>query len=300
MNQWRLEVIDMKIKERLAKSDLTTRLLYYSPDAILRNRKKIRIVIETTNVCNLKCPLCSTNNGMTRKKGMMKFEQFKTIIDDIKGIEKFISLYYMGEPFLNPDIMKMIKYASDNKIKMNLSSNMTIPIDAEELVKSGLTYLVMSIDGVTKEVYEKYRVNGNLNTILNNVRDVVNAKKRLNSLYPVLRWQFVVMKHNKCELDKARALAEEMGADIFDEIGVDMVTSYGMVGKGDTGIYADSEFKKKENKTKICSWLWGSIILWNGDVTLCCFDCDGKYVVGNVSTSQSPQLRTPYLVGLPS
>lgn len=73
----------------------------------------------------------------------------------------------------------------------------------------------MSLDGVTQETYEKYRVRGNVAEVFADLRGLVAAKKALRSKTPFVEWQYIVFKHNEHEVEKARVLAEEIGVDLL-------------------------------------------------------------------------------------
>ncbi|MHC4359914.1 MAG: radical SAM protein [Planctomycetota bacterium] len=173
------------------------------------------LVIETGNVCNLKCPLCPTGLGKAgRKRGFIRFEDFKTIIDKLYPYLYEVSMYNWGEPFLNPDIFKMIRYVAEKNIGSNLSSNLNITdLDPEILVATGLEFLSLSLDGTTQEVYSKYRVGGEIALVLENLEKIVMKKKQLKSRKPFIEWQFIVMKHNYHQIENARKMAKEIGVD---------------------------------------------------------------------------------------
>ena len=117
----------------------------------------VRLVIEPTNFCNLDCSLCHA--GISNKKlerGMISFEDFKKIIDELKDYLFEIDLYNFGESLLNKDIYKMINYANENNIKTNLATILNV-VDVDQLVKSNLDTLILSVDGITQETYTKYR-----------------------------------------------------------------------------------------------------------------------------------------------
>jgi len=82
-----------------------------------------------------------------------------------------------------------------------VNSNFNAPVDGERLVRSGLDHLVISGDGITQEVYEKYRVDGKINLVLDNLRKIVNAKKKYGSKLPYIEWQCLVTKWNEAQLD---------------------------------------------------------------------------------------------------
>ena len=97
-----------------------------------------------------------------------------------------------------------------------------MPFDAEraeQLVASGLTVLGVSLDGARQETYEKYRVRGDLDTVLRNVRLVVEAKRTLRAKTPKLIWSFHVFPHNVDDVERARGMAAELGMEFAVEKG---------------------------------------------------------------------------------
>ena len=82
------------------------------------------IAFEPTNSCNLKCKECPTGlNILTRPKGKINFELYKNTLDRIAPVLTTIIFYFQGEAYLNHDIYKLIKYASDKKVYSILSTN---------------------------------------------------------------------------------------------------------------------------------------------------------------------------------
>ena len=120
--------------------------------------------IDTTNICQLKCPLCHTGKGtIHRDQGVMDFGLFTSVVDQIKHSCMWLTLYSWGEPFLNLRIHEYIEYAHKQKIATIISSNLNKPLTpemAEQVIRSGLDVLIVSLDGVTQDVYEIYRVTG--------------------------------------------------------------------------------------------------------------------------------------------
>jgi MoaA/NifB/PqqE/SkfB family radical SAM enzyme len=68
-----------------------------------------------------------------------------------------------------------------------------------------------SIDGASNETYQLYRVKGNFDTVIENVRKINRFKQQQHSDYPQLTWQFVVFGHNEHEIPVARRLASDLG-----------------------------------------------------------------------------------------
>lgn len=97
----------------------------------------------------------------------MKYERFQVIADKVRPFAQYFYLHLWGEPMLNPDIIKIIRYASEFTTT-NISTNgmsMTAT-KAEELITSGVSDIIISVDGVSQEVYEQYRVGGNVDKVL--------------------------------------------------------------------------------------------------------------------------------------
>lgn len=183
--------------------------------SVLRGRPYYYFV-DPCNVCNLRCPLCPTGNGeLDRAKGMLKFSDYQIILDKIAPYAVEISLHNWGEPLLNKEIFKIISTTSERGIATNMSSNLSIEKEnlGEQIVKSGLEYLIVSLDGMTQDVYEQYRVRGELDLVMHNLRDIIAAKKRLGSKTPTIEWQFLVFKHNEHQMAAAEELAPQLGVD---------------------------------------------------------------------------------------
>ena len=177
------------------------------------------LVVDPTNVCNLRCPLCPTGLMQRgRRAEMIPWETFTRVIDEAAPWALKVNLFNWGEPLLHTHLFDMVKYASSKNLGTSMSSNMSIQLTDEridELVTSGLEYLCLSIDGATQQAYSTYRRRGSLELVLSNVRRIVERRKALGSRTPVLEWQFIPMKHNEHEVEAARKLAAEIGVDVF-------------------------------------------------------------------------------------
>lgn len=258
------------------------------------------LMIEPTNICNLKCPLCPSGTGeLKRERGFMSLDVFKKVVDEVKDYTTQLVLWNQGESFLNKDFLKMVRYASDNRLYTLASTNLNVMADADELVHSGLDSLIVSLDGTTQETYNKYRVNGNLDVVLENVKKIVAAKKRANSSSPYIRWQFLVMKHNEHELEEIKRMAHEIGVDQLE------LKSVQIYAKSDVKEFLPENPKYRrykisgdnfELKYKIknrCHRIWTDpVINWNGEVGICCFDKDVDHKVGNITRQPFQEIWT--------
>jgi len=174
--------------------------------------------IDIGNVCNLRCPLCPTGtNELQRSQGFMRLAEYETILEKIKPYAVEVVMHNWGEPFLNPDFLDIVRATKREGIGTAVSSNLNLVHRDQdylhEVVKSGLDNLVASIDGTTHEVYAHYRRGGNLEHVLDNLRELIRYKRAVGSPTPAVEWQFIVMKHNEHQMDDVRRLAAEIGVD---------------------------------------------------------------------------------------
>lgn len=187
----------------------------------LRRKKVIGypyfLIIDPSNICNLNCPLCPTGlkaKGMNKQ--VIKFGDFKKIIDRLYPYAYEVALHNWGEPLLNPDIFKMIAYCQHKNIGTNLSTNLNIlDWDIDALIKSGLEYLIVSLDGTTQDTYSLYRIGGNIDIVFENIKNIIKARCTLNTKKPFIEWQYIVMKHNYHQIDDAKKIAAELGVDLI-------------------------------------------------------------------------------------
>ena len=253
--------------------------------------------IDTTNVCQLKCPLCHTGLGtVNRSKGVMHFDLFKETIDQIKDYCIWLSLYSWGEPFLNKQIDRYVDYAHRANLATIISSNLDKPLTpdmAERLVRSGLDVLIVSLDGTTQEVYEVYRVGGHLDRVLANIKLLVEKKRELGNKTPYLEWQFIVMKQNEHQVAEAELLAKQLGVDgiVFKKVDFphgedDPELAQKWLPVDTNGFRKEQPFDKPYQENGIRCWrLWRSAVVnWDGGYAPCCYLTDSSEDFGDVKS----------------
>ncbi|NOY23338.1 MAG: radical SAM protein [Acidobacteria bacterium] len=127
--------------------------------------------VSPSNLCDLDCRICPSKDNSTKARQLLPFETFKKFIDEAGETLLYVILWSWGEPILNPDISKMARYAADRNILSVTSTNLNQldNVKANELVHSGLTALIIAVDGVTVESYEKQRRGGDLKRVLENI-----------------------------------------------------------------------------------------------------------------------------------
>lgn len=254
----------------------------------------VSVSFEPTTSCNLRCPECPSGlRQFTRPTGMLKNDFFRKTIDEIHKELLYLIFYFQGEPYLNPEFLSMVKYASDKKIYTATSTNAHYLTDeiAKKTVESGLDRLIISIDGTTQEVYQQYRVGGNLEKVLEGTRNIVKWKKELKSKTPFIFFQFLVVKPNEHQIEDIKQLAKEAGVD---EVRFKTAQVYEYETDPNNlipNIDRFSRYKKNADgtytaKNKLANRCWklqhANVITWDGLVVPCCFDKDATHQLGNL------------------
>ncbi len=254
--------------------------------------------IEIVRGCNLQCPACPVGNKTAKEFPNMGFSMYKKIIDDISPFIKRLYLYNFGEPLLHSELGKFIRYAKKSGVRyIELASNglLLTKEKSVELIESGLDNLRISIDAIDEETYSKYRVGGDFNKLIRNIRGFMKIRNKMKSQSPHVQLQFVVMSHNEGDIKGFKDLAIKFGADSVryktfnaNLCGSSKIKKYKeFISKNPAySRYEDKKEFKVINKRSIntCPVLQSKIsINADGSVVICDYDFNNKYVLGHVS-----------------
>ncbi len=229
----------------------------------------------------------------------MKLDRFKYLLFFLPNTIKKVTLHFAGEPFLNPYLSEMIKILKDKKIEVRLSTNGTLPFkNYEKAINAGLDLMMIALDGPFKIMHEKYRIGSNFDSILETIKKISRIPNKRTKIVI----QYLVMRHNEKYIPQMKELCKNLGVD---ELWL-KTTSF--------NIASDEEMEKKVlqaakeylprnkkyaryvikgnkliniDKPKICNWIWRTVVLWNGDVGICCADLEGEVIVGNIFKNKS-------------
>jgi radical SAM protein with 4Fe4S-binding SPASM domain len=254
----------------------------------------VSISIEPTTSCNLRCPECPSGlRSFTRPTGMLSEKLYRQIIDELAGTLTYLTFYFQGEPFLNPQFLDMVRYASAKGIYTATSTNGHYLRDevAQRTVESGLDRLIISIDGTTQDTYESYRVGGSLEKVIDGTKKIIEWKKKLKSKTPHVVFQFLVVAPNEHQIPEVYTIAKTLGVDqvvlktaqIYDfKNGSDLIptqSQYSRYNKNTDGTYSI-----KNSMDNHCWKMWHScVVTWDGKVVPCCFDKDAHFVLGDLT-----------------
>ncbi len=271
-------------------------LSYYWSKLVKKGKhlgKPFALSIEPTTACNLGCPECPSGlKQFTRDTGKISVSKHQDWLENLPKSVFYINYYFQGEPFLHPQFLELIYAAKKQRIYTATSTNAHFisAKKASEIVASGLDRLIISIDGLTQETYEAYRVHGQLSKVIEASKFLVEAKRKAQSSTPHLIFQFLVVKANEHQIPEVQRLAQEIG---IDEVRFKTAQVYDF--KHGNPLIPDNEkysrYAKLKDGTYVfkyrggdsCWRMWSSSVLtWDGKVVPCCFDKDAKHVLGSL------------------
>lgn len=242
--------------------------------------------VEPTSRCNLNCPFClvgmqnslpSTEHDLLpRGMGFMEMDLYRKIVRDAAdfGIRK-MQLHFQGEPLLHKGLPEMIRLAKDRGMFTQFFTN-GLPLTeamAERILDAGQDVLRFSVDGATEETYQKNRVGGQFWRVYRNMK-MMAEKARARGAPIRLEWQIIALRNNEHEIERAREMAREIGLHF-------LVKSFAVTDP--TLVPLNSAYRRRLH-IKPCQDIYRAIfVYWNGDVVPCCYDQEGKEVVGNLA-----------------
>ena len=257
-NAGKRTVFDVRQDERFLEY---RRRWYEYPLNFIVGEFPIHLDIETTNACNLHCPFCAVtfNNWGPYRRGYMELALFRKIIDE--GVENglcSVKFSLRGEPMLHPKLFEMIRYAKEKGIMdiyINTNATLLHEDKINQLIDAGLDRISVSFEGITKEVYESYRVGANYEKVLSNIKNLRRIREKRGLTYPQIRVQTVLLP----ELEESFPQYVEFWQSIADEVA-----------------YLDARHETPDDDHRglvanwSCPFLWQRmVILWDGTLLPC-------------------------------
>ena len=182
-----------------------------------------RMYIECTAACNISCTqaCCAPETGITRTRqaGMLDFDLFTRVVDEVGASLIRIDFFNYGEAFLHKRAIEMCEYIKTRfpLIYLYTSTNGLAFTEAQarRLAHSGIDEVTFSIDGATQDAYGRYRQRGRFETAIANLRAMADEKRSAGRDLPFLNWRYILFTWNDSdeEMDRARTLAADIGVD---------------------------------------------------------------------------------------
>jgi hypothetical protein len=230
------------------------------------------VQIESTNICNAKCVFCPRDE-MHRRQGVMEMDLFTKIVDECAALGiTHLRVHNYGEPFLDRELVEKVRYAkSKGIVEVGMISNGSLITGeiAQGLIDAGLDAINISVDASGKETFERTRVNLDYDVVIGNVETLVRLRNASGRRHPKLILSFVRQDNSADE----QAFIAHWGR-IADKIHVTDLHNWA----GTLHQQSDVKFP--------CYRPWLTFtVLWDGRVSLCCADFDGRHILGDLRTS---------------
>ena len=265
------------------------------------------VSVEPAAVCQLRCPECPvgvSNSSLTGKgragvsSPYLSLEVWRRTLDEIKQWALTVQFYFQGEPLLNSHLPDMIAEAHRAGLYTVLSTNAQAltPEMAEALVRAGLDRIIVSMDGLSEETYNAYRIGGSLEKTKAALRYLREAKERLKAS-TVIELQCLRLRTNEHEWKAFKQQYKSLGADrlVFKTAqlhhyaeGHPLMPSdprYSRYRKGKDGLYHRKSLRRG------CLRVWsGVVVTTTGEVLPCCYDKSHSYSYGNIMDTPLAEL----------
>ena len=174
-------------------------------------QKSVAWNIETTSRCRLQCPFCQRQREGGKEKvkaaGEMSYESFRKIYNFTTSIN-FCG--QISDPIYHTDFLKILEIKKNEypKHRMQIRTNgsgkkISWWEKAYDLSDKTIQW-IFGLDGASQEVANIYRVNTNFDEVFNAM--LLGVKKSA-----IIKWQYILFKHNEHELELAKKLCEENG-----------------------------------------------------------------------------------------
>ncbi len=230
------------------------------------------VQIESTNICNAKCVFCPRDD-MHRRQGIMSVELFRKIVDECVELGiTHVRMHNYGEAFIDKRLVEKVRYAKERGVKeVGVISNGSLITEEAALgmIDAGLDAINISVDASGKEVFESTRIGLKYDKVIANIERLVRLRAESGTRRPKLILSFVRQNNSADE----QAFIEHWRA-IADKIHVTDLHNWA----GTLNTESDVNYP--------CYRPWLTFtVLWDGRVSLCCADFDGRTILGDLNTS---------------
>jgi radical SAM protein with 4Fe4S-binding SPASM domain len=207
----------------------------------------------------------------------MTIATFQAIHKQIEAHAAKLTFYSDGEPMLNPHLFGMIELATrDNNVFTSFSTNFTQMKESllGPMFASRVDWISVSIDGFHQSTYQKYRVGGDVKSVLNGISMTMQHKHRHGFQHPYMIVNMISFSHVPLEEQELlRKFCTEQGVDEFHL----RPDQYGIMGPYDPTIV-----RRPANR---CHWPWLSMsIAPDGAVFPCPIAFEQRISYGNLLT----------------
>jgi MoaA/NifB/PqqE/SkfB family radical SAM enzyme len=218
---YKLRYIGLRNTLRVGYLDLSEHLFYQIskrfPSVSISSHS---IQIECTTRCNLKCTMCEISYW-TEKGGDLKAGNLQKMVDHLPKLKR-VDLTGVGEALMNRGFFNALELLKARGVYVTLNDNFTLMNEkaARRIVELGVDQIFLSLDGATKETYERIRVGANFDKVISNARRLMQVKRDMRKKRPEVKINTVVCLTNYHELPAIVELAHEIGVGMVQFVNV--------------------------------------------------------------------------------
>jgi len=273
--------------------DAITKVEHFSP--ILPAPKSVKI--ELTNSCNYRCGFCALRMRDKQTNTDMDFDLYKKIVTDMHeaGVEE-IGVFYIGESFMRPKLLAdAIKFAKDIGIPyvfLTSNASLSTPEHVKACFEAGLDSLKWSVNASDNKQFRE--VMGVKVSYYEKAFDNIKAAKAIRDSGGYSCGLYASsIKYDGEQQERMAALIEEKVLPYVDQHYWLPLYSMGSVA---TQREAELGYRPTAGNQGRLGMLRKPLPCWSafteghvrsdGGLSLCCFDADGRFVVGDL-TKQS-------------
>lgn len=246
----------------------------------------VRLWIESTSHCNLRCGYCPNKDLEKADHGFMSLETFRAIIDQVAGHAYDVNLFHRGEPLIHPRLPEMVAYARSRGLYTRVHTNVTLLNEKKgrALIEAGLDFLSCSFDGYDQEMYERNRVGARFEWALDHLKRFLQLKRELGARRP-----FTVLQVMEIGAPPAAELRRLRRAflDHFRGLPLDRVVirePHNWAGDVPLPTLSREALLADGRRFTPCTFLWYSAtVYWDGQVTACPQDFFNKLGTGHLA-----------------
>jgi radical SAM protein with 4Fe4S-binding SPASM domain len=254
-----------------------------------------KINIEPTNLCNIGCVFCPTADHelvrQVRPQGVMSFDLFKKIVDDLHEFPdkiKLMELYQDGEPLVNKNFPEMARYLADSSraefIKTKSNGLLLTPELIDRLAESGLGMIAFSVIAPTNEGYQEIAGRKvSYPELVMNIGRLHQAVKGKTKIH-------VKMTNVDFTQEQLLKFYEDFDG-LCDTIAVEELHGWSMTDVKDFSLGTLNQ----TDDAIVCPYPFYQLTInWNGAVRTCCVDWAWKTTVGDVTKHSVKEVWESY------
>jgi MoaA/NifB/PqqE/SkfB family radical SAM enzyme len=223
------------------------------------------LTVEFTNYCNLRCPYCPSPLGL-RKRGFMDRSTFSNLLLQVKelGVNR-VRIVGNGESTLHRAFPSMLRaIAQSTKFVQLVTNGQRLSDDnIDAILTAPVRLLDISVDSNDKEGYERSRIGGNFERLLDNLKRLKERKRNLRTLTLT---NIRVMLRPSERANEQEIIAFWRG--YADTVMPQYIIQDKAVGDIDPDVYISAR-RDKDSYPRCTVPFKSLVVYWNGNVPLC-------------------------------